>query len=80
MVTFTLKDAGDGTLLTVVESGFAQFPLERRPEAFSMRTQGWGIQLGNVQCNAMPVRPDPALPGLEIAPVFSRWATRRACA
>jgi len=48
-VTFTLKDApGNGTLLTVVESGFDRVPPHRRMEAFRMNNQGWEIQLGNI--------------------------------
>jgi uncharacterized protein YndB with AHSA1/START domain len=49
LVTFTLKDAGGGTLLTVVESGFDNVPPERRMEAFRMNTQGWEGQLRNIQ-------------------------------
>ena len=33
LVTFTLKDADQGTLLTVVESGFDRVPPERRMTA-----------------------------------------------
>jgi uncharacterized protein YndB with AHSA1/START domain len=49
LVTFTLKDAGDGTLLTVVESGFDNVPPERRMEAFRMNAGGWEGQLRNIQ-------------------------------
>lgn len=49
VVTFTLKDAGHGTLLTVVESGFDKVPLERRNEAFRMNSNGWEAQLENIQ-------------------------------
>ena len=49
VVTFTLKDAGNGTLLTVVESGFDKVPLERRNEAFRMNSNGWEAQLENIQ-------------------------------
>ncbi len=49
LVTFTLEDAPDnGTLLTVVESGFNKLPPNRRLEAFPMHTQGWEIQLENI--------------------------------
>ena len=49
LVTFTLKDApGNGTLLTVVESGFDKVPPHRRLEAFRMHVEGWKIQLENV--------------------------------
>jgi uncharacterized protein YndB with AHSA1/START domain len=49
LVTFTLKDAPDnGTLLTVVESGFDNVPPHRRLEAFRMHNQGWEAQLNNI--------------------------------
>ncbi len=48
-VVFTLRDApGQGTLLTVVESGFDRVPPQRRLEAFRMHGQGWDAQLGNI--------------------------------
>lgn len=49
LVAFTLKDAGQGTLLTVVESGFDKVPPDRRMEALRMNTGGWEGQLRNVQ-------------------------------
>lgn len=49
LVTFTLKDApGNGTLLTVRESGFDNVPPHRRLEAFRMNSHGWEAQLGNI--------------------------------
>lgn len=49
LVTFTLADApGDGTLLTVVESGFDRVPPQRRLEAFRMNTRGWEAQLQRI--------------------------------
>jgi len=49
LVTFTLQDApGNGTLLTVVESGFDQVPPHRRQEAFRMNSGGWEAQMGNI--------------------------------
>lgn len=49
LVTFTLKDApGNGTLLTVVESGFDNVPPHRRLEAFRMNSHGWEVQLDNI--------------------------------
>lgn len=49
LVTFTLKDApGNGTLLTVRESGFDNVPPHRRMEAFRMNSHGWEAQLGNI--------------------------------
>jgi uncharacterized protein YndB with AHSA1/START domain len=49
LVTFTLKDApGNGTLLTVVESGFDKVPPHRRAEAFRMNSGGWDGQMANI--------------------------------
>ena len=48
-VVFELKDAPEGTLLTVVESGFDQIPLSRRAEAFRMNDQGWAAQMANIE-------------------------------
>jgi uncharacterized protein YndB with AHSA1/START domain len=49
LVTFTLQEApGDGTRLTVVESGFDKVPAQRRLEAFRMNSQGWDAQVGNI--------------------------------
>lgn len=49
LVTFTLADAPDnGTLLTVVESGFDKVPPQRREEAFRMNSRGWDAQLQNI--------------------------------
>ncbi|MEO8653507.1 MAG: SRPBCC family protein [Ramlibacter sp.] len=52
LVTFTLKDAGGGTLLTVVESGFDNVPPGRRLEAFRMNSRGWEGQMRNIQRHA----------------------------
>lgn len=49
VVTFTLKDAGDSTLLTVIETGFDNVSPERRLEAFRMNSDGWEAQLDNIQ-------------------------------
>ncbi len=49
LVTFTLKDAGTGTLLTVVEAGFDNVPPGRRLEAFRMNSRGWEGQMRNIQ-------------------------------
>ena len=49
LVTFTLQDApGNGTLLTVVESGFDKVPPQRRLEAFRMNSRGWEAQMDNI--------------------------------
>jgi uncharacterized protein YndB with AHSA1/START domain len=44
LVEFELKDAADGTLLTITESGFDQLPPERRDEAYSSNEVGWQAQ------------------------------------
>ncbi|HUS27328.1 MAG TPA: SRPBCC family protein [Kofleriaceae bacterium] len=43
-IVFELADAGDGTKLTITESGFDQIPLHRRAEAFKMNQGGWDAQ------------------------------------
>ena len=49
LVTFTLKDApGNGTLLTVVESGFDKVSPQRRLEAFRKNSAGWEAQMNNI--------------------------------
>ena len=52
-VMFELQDAQEGTLLTVVESGFDQVPPERRMEAFRMNSGGWEAQLENIERHAV---------------------------
>ena len=49
LVTFTLEDAEEGTLLTVVESGFDRIPLARRGEAYEMNEGGWAEQITNIE-------------------------------
>lgn len=48
LVVFELKEAGDGTLLSVVESGFDKIPAGRRAEAFRMNSGGWEGQMKNI--------------------------------
>jgi uncharacterized protein YndB with AHSA1/START domain len=47
-IEITLEPAGTGTLLTVVESGFAHIPEARRAKAFEMNSEGWAIQVQNI--------------------------------
>lgn len=47
-VEFELKEQGNGTLLTIVESGFDKIPLGRRDEAFRMNSGGWAQQTENI--------------------------------
>lgn len=49
LVEFRLDEADDGTLLTIVESGFDQIPLARRAVAFRMNDQGWAEQTRNIE-------------------------------
>ena len=49
LVEFRLEEAAGGTMLTVVESGFDRVPAGRRDEAFRMNSQGWAIQMENIQ-------------------------------
>jgi hypothetical protein len=49
LVSFTLQDAGDGTGLMIVESGFDAIPESRRAKAFSMNSAGWDGQAKNIQ-------------------------------
>jgi uncharacterized protein YndB with AHSA1/START domain len=45
LVVFTLEDASEGTLLTLIESGFDQIPFERRAKALEMNDGGWTAQM-----------------------------------
>lgn len=49
LVSFTLEDAGAGTRLTIVESGFDAIPESRRAKAFSMNERGWNGQAENLR-------------------------------
>jgi uncharacterized protein YndB with AHSA1/START domain len=51
LVTFTLEDApgGDGTSLTIVESGFDAIPASRRAVAFNSNEKGWAAQAENIR-------------------------------
>jgi uncharacterized protein YndB with AHSA1/START domain len=49
LVVFELQETGDGTLLSVVESGFDNIPLSRRLTAFRMNTSGWEQQMHNIE-------------------------------
>lgn len=44
LVEFALEEKPDGTLLTIVESGFDEIPLERRATAFAANEGGWQAQ------------------------------------
>ena len=49
LVEFNLGDAGDGTKLTVTESGFDGIPEEHRADAFMRNEGGWGGQMENIK-------------------------------
>lgn len=48
LVEFRLDEVADGTLLTVIESGFEKLPAGRRDEAFRANEGGWAEQLDNI--------------------------------
>ena len=45
LVVFELEDAPNGTLLSVVETGFDGIPAARRAQAYEMHEQGWAGQM-----------------------------------
>jgi uncharacterized protein YndB with AHSA1/START domain len=47
-VEFTLQPTGDGTTLTMVETGFGQLPDAEHKAAFSGNTTGWSNELGEL--------------------------------
>ena len=49
LVEFRLEKAPDGTLLTIVESGFDRVPEHRRERAFRMNEGGWAGQAENIR-------------------------------
>ena len=49
LVVFELKEVPEGTLLTLVESGFDNIPEARRQEAFRMNGRGWDGQMRNIE-------------------------------
>lgn len=49
LVEFRLEETPEGTLLTVVESGFDALPAARRVDAFRDNSEGWTIQVENIR-------------------------------
>lgn len=49
LVEFDLEEAGEGTRLTITESGFDQLPADKRVEAFESNADGWEKQMGLVR-------------------------------
>lgn len=48
-VVFELHDVSGGILLSIIESGFDQIPLERRTQAREANDQGWSHQTRLIQ-------------------------------
>ena len=48
-VVCELEEVADGTVLTVVESGFDRLPAARRAEAYRMHEQGWAMQMKSIE-------------------------------
>lgn len=51
LIEFVLEEFEGGTKLTVTESGFDAIPLARRAEAFRMNSEGWAMQLRNIEAH-----------------------------
>jgi uncharacterized protein YndB with AHSA1/START domain len=49
LVEFRLAPSGDGTVLTISESGFDRVPEHRRARAFGMNEGGWKAQESNLR-------------------------------
>jgi uncharacterized protein YndB with AHSA1/START domain len=49
LIEFRLEEVEGGTKLTITESSFDNIPLARRAEAFRMNSEGWGMQLHNIE-------------------------------
>ena len=47
-VEFTLEPVPGGTLLHVVETGFAQLPLDTRRKTYDSHSQGWSRELAEL--------------------------------
>lgn len=49
LVEFRLEKTATGTMLTLTESGFDKVSADRRLEAFRMNSEGWTIQMKNIE-------------------------------
>ena len=49
LVEFRLEQAGKGSVLSLIESGFDAIPASRRDEAFRMNDGGWTEQMTNIE-------------------------------
>jgi len=51
LVEFLLEQEGEGTRLTIIESGFDKIPAHRRDEAIRMNSGGWTQQIDNIRAH-----------------------------
>lgn len=49
LVEFRLEPKGEGTLLTLTESGFSKLPADHRDEAFRRNDGGWTEQMKSIE-------------------------------
>lgn len=49
LVVFELEEVPEGTLLTVVESGFDGIPMARGLDAYRGNEEGWSAQMSNIE-------------------------------
>jgi uncharacterized protein YndB with AHSA1/START domain len=49
LVVFELQEVENGTLLTVVETGFDSLPAERRAQALRINSSGWDEQMVSIE-------------------------------
>ena len=49
LVVFELQENAEGTMLTVVESGFDGIPLSRRLQAYRGNDEGWAAQMNAIE-------------------------------
>ncbi len=50
-VSLWVEPDGNGTRLTITETGFDSIPAQRREEAFRMNSGGWETQLKNIEAH-----------------------------
>jgi uncharacterized protein YndB with AHSA1/START domain len=50
-VEFILEPDGDGTVLRVTETGFAQLPLDTRTKTYESHRDGWSRELGELEAH-----------------------------
>ena len=49
LVVCELEEVADGTVLTLVESGFDRLPPARSAESYRMHEEGWAAQMKNIE-------------------------------